>query len=875
MSQFSQLLDDGFQKIQDDFSIMMSCLTEILAEFGKSRFHAILPIVGDPHHIADLSLDDQREAVGLMSLAFQVLNVVEQNATYEFRTAVATQVGPDSVSGSVAEVIAVLRRRGMGWDEITERWHQLALELVFTAHPTESRRPSLIAQLRLFFSDLQSVHTPDRRRALILKNLELLMGTGEFIQDKPSVASERDFITRIIRGSLPDGLTLFVNEVTTAFASLGCPPDKMPPLDRYPRIRFRSWVASDRDGHPYVTAAETQETLVRNRQEAIDLARSLLIGLSDQLSLSRHRVAVPQLVADRFPDEEPWRAYCVSLATALEIHTMTTLLSEMDTLVATLHEAGAHLLAHEAAIVRFKLKTFGFYLVAQDIRQNSASYQAAIEWILTQSGLDGVGYAAMSDAQRCDFIATELRSPRRFLPPDFPLEGPAKDAIESLRVAAETIYRHGPDGMGSLIVSMTRQSSDLLQVLLVAREAGLIRYAAGANPICMMPIVPLIETAADHAQVISILEPFIENPIIADTLKFHHDRESRLGLTGVRIMCGHSDGGKDTGIIDNFRLMLDTRARVTRFLATNGYAPIFFEGVGGTLIRGAAPIKYLIGNSLPPGHVAGFEYTEQGQIIAQNHLVPFMSSWSIQNALGALLDHNANSNVYELPEWFARATQVASEAYRTMVTMPEFAGFFSNVTPLPVLEFARMGSRPTRRTGANTLADLRAIPFALCQSQSRFNITAWYGVGQMLQQLAIQSPVHFSQLRDYPQIEFILTNVEMALKSASLDWMIAYSELEPNVALRAVIMGPIMQEYQLTSRLLDQVFGSPFEERRPRLARTIAKRKDMLDVLHRFQIFALKEWRREKKHHGPDEDMWTLTVLMTINAISNGLRGTG
>ena len=145
----------------------------------------------------------------------------------------------------------------------------------------------------------------------------------------------------------------------------------------------------------------------------------------------------------------------------------------------------------------------------------------------------------------------------------------------------------------------------------------------------------------------------------------------------------------------------------------------------------------------------------------------------------------------------------------------------------------------------------------------------------MLQTLRAQSPSNFKQLRTFSQIEFVLTNVEMALKSASLEWMTAYSMLEPDADLRALVMDPLCAEYELTTRMLDEVFGASFEVRRPRLARTIAKRKEMLDVLHRFQIHALTEWRSARRLHREDEDAWLVTGLMTINAISNGLRGTG
>lgn len=925
----NSLLEQGFQQIQDDFLLMMQGLSETLVKFGKARFQNILPLVGNPQAISKLHVADQTEAVSLLSLALQLLNVVEQHATDTFRKSVANTVGPTHVSGSIAEVLATLRQHGHSWEHIVEIWKSLSLQLVFTAHPTESRRASLIGQLRQFFTDLQNSHgQPEQRRLLILKNIECLLGTGEFIQHKPSVDTERDFITRTIVGALPDGLSLLEKDVSTAFRALDCPEAMIPSVADYPLVRFRSWVASDRDGHPYVTAAETQISLDRNRSEAISIIHQELHNLGERLSLSRHRVHVPPSLQEALVrqnpgttelPEEPWRVFCQHLINNFDTLSPEHLVSELRILEETLYEAGAQHLAHDVSLFTLKVNTFGFHLVAQDIRQNSDAYVAAISWILDQVGLDGKGYVAMSDDARCLFITKELASPRPFLPPDYPLTGPAKDALESLRVAAKTLKKYGNAPIGSLIVSMTRQSSDLLQVLLFAREAGLLDYSQ-TPPVCALPIVPLIETAEDHRHILSILTGFLDNAIITASVKAWHSASPSAGVfsgasapsppenqppdplkgapnqksplgdlgasfrgtgshPGIRIMCGHSDGGKDAGIIDNFRMMRETRGKVSDFLEKRGYAPIFFEGIGGTLIRGAAPIKYLIANSLPPHRVGGFEYTEQGQIIAQNHLVPFMSAWTLQNALAALLQHESETTPIIPHAWFKDATHVASQHYRELVNSAEFTAFFTHVTPLDLLEFSRMGSRPTRRTGANTLSDLRAIPFALCQSQSRFNVTAWYGVGTMLRHLSQTTPQHFADLcqnlNQFPDIAFAITNVEMALKSASLDWMQDYAALEPDVAVREALMAKITAEYHLTCQLLETVFGSSFESRRPRLATTIAKRKDMLDVLHHVQIEAIRQWRHARKNHTKNEEQWLITGLMTINAISNGLRGTG
>lgn len=871
----------GFDKIESDFSLMMSCLAEVLTKFGKAQFVPILPVVGDPSRIVSLEKEAYADAVEILSLAFQILNVVEQHATYWFRERVSQEQGPQGVSGSFAEAFSLLRKSGVSWEKIVSVWQGLSLQLVFTAHPTESRRTSLLAQLRQFFTDLRIADgDPVQRRTLILKNIEALLGTGEFLYEKPSVATERDFVTSTICNTLPDALDLVLVDAHKAFLALGCPENVLPSPIRFPKIGFRSWVASDRDGHPYVTAGETDISVTRNRVVALGVLSKILRDLADTLALSAHRLVVPARLRALTDSDEPWKDLCLRLVSELPDSTTDRLLTIMGLIVDTLREAGAYFLALEAERVYFKVETFRGYLVAQDIRQNAATYTAAVAWILTQSGLPGDAYLTWGDAAKCRFIQKELRSPRPFLPADFALAGPAKDAIESFRLIA----REGADSgaFGNIIVSMTTCSSDLLQVLLLVREAGLLDYSHSV-PRCPIPIVPLIETVADHRNVIKTLKGFLDNPIIKNSLYFLSSvfSDSVGGLGGgpiLRIMCGHSDGGKDAGIVGNFRLMLDTRAKIAAFLAKRGILPVFFEGVGGTLIRGAAPIKYLISNSLPAVQIAGFEYTEQGQIIAQNHLVPFMSAWTMQNALSALLLHDLLPSRRGMPKWFSEATTCASETYQNLVRRQDFTAFFSEATPLDLLEFSRMGSRPIRRTGVDTLSDLRAIPFALCQSQSRFNITGWYGVGTMLHHLERTNPKAFrilcTRLRSYPRIQFVLTNAEMSLRSASLRWMRAYAQLSTD-GTRDVIMALIESEYVLTDRMLLRVFGSSFADRRPRLFRTIQKRDAMLDVLHGIQIEALTQWRALHRAENPESSKWLMTGLMTINAISNGLRGTG
>ncbi|NDC82827.1 phosphoenolpyruvate carboxylase [bacterium] len=871
----SRKLDEGFSRISSGYAQIIHDLGTVLRNFGLSDLSRVLPNTNSSFSRGFVNEISPQSAVSVLSLSMQLLNVIEQKETQVYRLAISQSVGAEYVSGSMAEVVNALRLFGVDWIEIRDKWRSLALEVVFTAHPTESRRPSLINQLRLLFDDRLSKPIS----ASYVSHIEALFGTGEFIQNRPSVQSEREFITELVSSTLPAAISVWIRSVQEAFVSMGCPDELVPKPSDFPRLKFRSWVSSDRDGHPNVTAEETRQAIELNITQCTAVIHELLIDLANQLTLSRHRVSVPVEIDQFFIDrggelpEEPWRERCLNLAKCFTQMSIDQLLAELAILRDSLVDLGAKHMANTIDIARQTVSIFEFNLVGQDIRQNSQSYRDALTWLISKSGGDTTVFLNLTEEGRQQYIAHEVLSPRPFLPHRYELQGPAKDAVESLRVVSTEIIKH-PNSIGSIIVSMTRSASDLLQVLLIAREADLLIYPNNSPiPICPVPIVPLFETVDDHQNAVAILTDYLNNPVIIASLTYIHNQRGGIGKIPVRVMCGHSDGGKDAGIFSNFITMRTSRIKISEFLSSKGYVPIFFEGIGGTLIRGAAPIKYLIANSLANSEIAGFEYTEQGQVIAQNHLVPSVSAWSIESAFAALLFREHNSTSLGIPEWIEENTHLSTVKYKELLNSPDFFRYFYEATPLDALEYSRMGSRPIRRTGKNTLADLRAIPFALAQSQSRFNLTGWYGIGTMFQKLFETYPNKMEALAGsidhYPALNFALTNVEMAHESASVTWMQRYSKLVTDGQIGASILTDILSEYSLTRYWLHYLFKGTFEERRPRLSRTIRRREPVLKILHEIQCEQLSKWRKTN-------DVEILeTLLMTINAISNALRGTG
>jgi phosphoenolpyruvate carboxylase len=455
--------------------------------------------------------------------------------------------------------------------------------------------------------------------------------------------------------------------------------------------------------------------------------------------------------------------------------------------------------------------------------------------------------------------------------------------LATYRVLVEHLHDHGVDGLGALIVSMTRNVSDLLTVYLLAREAGLATNGADGL-VCRLPVVPLFETIDDLERSPDVLRAFLRHSITVGSLSAQR-RASRADRPVQQVMVGYSDSNKDGGILASLWSLHRAEASLAEVGKEAGIAVRFLHGRGGTMSRGGGPEHRFV-KAIPPQALGGaLRVTEQGEAIEQKYANKLTAVYNLELMFAGvtratLLDWHSPEPAHVLAptlDWLAERGRQGHVALRQM---PGFLPFFRQATPIDVIEESRIGSRPSRRHNQPTLDDLRAIPWVFSWSQSRFFLPGWYGVGTALEALRVERPDEFAalphHLHTWAPLHYALSNAATCVAASDRDMMVAYAALVDDAGIRESVLCRIVEEFERTSRLLELIYGGPLAERRPNIHASLDKRREPLRVLHRRQIALLRDWRRARVQ-GDEAGAAALlpTLLLTVNAIASGLGSTG
>ena len=917
----TKLLEAGLDKIDQDLVFLMDCLREVLVGLGEEHLARFVPWIrreDDPS--AQSGTDRRHEPLParlgqVYATAFQLLNLIEENVSAHVRRERETVAGPAAEPGLWGANLVRLQHAGLFPAEIAAGLAGIVVEPVLTAHPTEAKRPTALEQHRRLFHLLQNREDPRQTpseladgREEIKVTLERLWRTGEILLRKPEVAAERRNLMFYFTEVYPRALPELDRRLQQAWIDTGFDPALLGDGRTLPRLQFGTWVGGDRDGHPLVTADTTRETLAELRAGGLHVLTRQLTHLASRLCLSQHVQTPPASFSSRLErlmyeagdraqtilhdaPEEPWKRYVRLLLLKLPaggdaLHAgkvysrAAELTADLEVLYASLVEVGAErIAARDVMPVVRAVDAFGFHLATLDIRQNSRFHDKALGQLMTLAGHPGEAFADWDEAHRLQFIEEELRSSRPFAHAGASA-GPEADAVLSCyRLLVQQHDTHGPGGLGALIVSMTRQLSDLLVVYLLAREAGLAVNTPDGL-VCRLPVTPLFETAEDLERAPGIMRAFLAHPVTQRSLRAN-------GTAPVQqIMIGYSDSNKESGILASQWALRRAQSALTALGHDAGVRIRFFHGRGGTISRGAGPTHRFL-DALPPGSVHGdLRLTEQGETIAQKYANGATASFNLELLLagtaGTSLRPAVASPLAARMEPAVNVLVAASrDVYEGLLKEPDFMEFYSQATPIDALEQSSIGSRPSRRTGQRTLADLRAIPWVFSWNQARFYLPGWYGVGSALSRLREQDAAAFGDLKEclnggWPFLRYVLMNVETNLASADREIMSRYAALVPNTAVRDAFFTRIMAEFERTNDLLTECFGRSTMDRRPRAAKTLRLRADALRVLHEQQIDLLGRWRSVQKSGDDAAAKQMLPELMlSINAIASGLRTTG
>jgi len=908
-----QLRQQGFEMIDKTLDLLIDSLSEALTNLGETELLAFIP------WRSDVPKSDPPEGIQqLYSIGFQLLNMVEERASTAIRGRREQELGADSIRGLWARAFTEMKGLGLGEDKVIEVLAGVHVEPVLTAHPTEAKRVTVRERHRAVYellveSENERLTSRELRRIKdnITAVLETLWTTGEIHMTRPNLKQELRNALYYLREVYPAAMNSLDLHLTEAWRDAGFSMSKLSETGFLPRLTFGTWIGGDRDGHPLVTPEVTESTLKDLRYHAIVLQRKELKNLAFHLTMSDQVQQIPAVLSTRIDEiigelsnqqwaqsvvaqnsKEPWRQLVYLMRGKLFDVIQDTggyvrpceLDADLALLESTLEEVGCKLLVERyVKPVRHKLDVFGFHLATIDIRQNSEFHDKAVSQLLVAAGIeDGADFEHWSEDKRCEFLSSELHSNRPFLHDQASAGEEADAVLNCYRVIAAQIREFGHNGIGSFIVSMTRSVSDLLVVYVLQREAGiLVQTEEGlASPI---EVVPLYETKEDLDASTRLLVGFLDHEVTKRSYRL------RFGSDPViqQVMLGYSDSNKDCGILTAQWALYRAEKNMATMAGERGIELRYFHGRGGTISRGAGPINWFM-SAMPHGSLSGhFRMTEQGETIAQKYANLSNATFNLEMLVASAASTAAKHKFGEATEdsciaFMDRLSHGSESAYQALLRTEGFIPFFREVTPIDALENSRIGSRPSRRKGKKefTLDDLRAIPWVFSWTQARFYLPGWYGAGTALKMIKEESPEEFAALKeDLKQsvfLKYVLTNVETNLISANRELMEVYAGLVTDDALRERMMGIILEEYDLTQSLLGELFDREICNRRPRMSKTLDIREAPLRVLHLQQVSLLKEWRALNKAGKVEEaEMFFPQILLSINAISSGLRTTG
>lgn len=904
-----------FIKIERDFAWLLGCFREVLSECGEAELAGLLVWEAATQPQQNGTLPSR--AAQALAIAFQLLNLCEENGIAQQRRLVESAEGPATERGLWGEVLARLRAEGLSDEQIAAGLPHVRVEPVLTAHPTEAKRATVLEHYRELYLLLvkaeNQIWTPLELLALrdeVKAVLERLWRTGDIFLERPDVASELRNVIHYLRRVFPDAVAQLDLRLRQSWSTAGGATTLIADPDMLPQISFSTWVGGDRDGHPFVTAEVTALALGELRHNALALLRDQLTRLAIRLSLSAHTQPTPAALAARIAElraalgplgeqalarnpAEPWRQLVNLLLARLPdadapnpsaYRSASELAADLRLLDAALVEVGAErLAAQELRPLRRLVRYCGFHLASLDVRQNSAFHDRALAQLLTTAGLPGADYPTWDEARRRGLLEAELASPRPFTRPELPLGEEANAVVSCYRVLAQELRNHGQQGLGALIVSMTRSCADLLVLYLFAREGGLL-VETDAGPACPLPVVPLFETVEDLEASPTILADYLAQPIVQRSLAFQAAQRGEQSLV-QQVMVGYSDSNKDGGIVASLWGLHRAQRTLAAVGAQAGVRIRFFHGRGGTISRGAGPTRRFI-RALPPDGLHGdLRMTEQGETVAQKYANRISAVYQLELLLAgvtgaSLSQHGEQQHLDELEAAMDRLAAASRRAYRELVEQKGFVDFFRGATPIDAIEASRIGSRPARRTGAQSIGDLRAIPWVFSWSQARFFLSGWYGLGSALEWLAEEDAASFAHIqtaaRSWAPLHYLVSNAATSVATADRRLMGAYAGLVEDPALGERFLNAICAEHTRTERMLELLYQGPLAETRPRIHRVLAARQAGLERLHQQQISLLRQWRNARATSDEARaEVLLRDLLLTVNAIASGLRTTG
>jgi len=916
-------VQNALGKSYDDLEYLLNCLMEVMIESGETELAKDIPwITSSPGFQQKVFTGKHLQ---LYSTCFQLLNIVEVNGAVQNRRKREDNYSLAEIDGLWSYNLKLLRENGFSAKEIAEKLSEIKVEPVLTAHPTEAKPTIMLEHLRNLYllvvrreNQMYSKFEQDENRKMIKIALHRIWRISDVYTEKPDIDSELENIIHYLTQVFPEVITLHDRRLIQAWEAEGFDPALIRGTTHFPKITFGNWVGGDRDGHPLVTASVTRKTLLKLRLRALQVIKNELNGLQKNLSFhcfekqldgnfqqnyNRLFNEIRKFSGDHkidFPSEV-FKQYVSFLITKLpvavyegevnEIHEEkisykypSSLVKDLEILKNGLKAFGASEIAFTDVneVIRI-VNTFGFHLARLDIRQNSRFHELALAQLMEAAQLDGEAFLNGDESSRISFINQEISSSRPFTHPNITIGNEARTLVDTYRVIGDHLNKFGGEALGSLIVSMTRNVSDLLVVYLLEREAGLLISTPGGLA-SALPVVPLFETIEDLINSPRILDEFLSHPVTRNSLKVQQQTNS-LSSPVQQVMIGYSDSNKDGGIFASQWYLYEAQSKLSQIGIKHKVKIRFFHGKGGSISRGAGPTHWFL-RTLPPGTINGdIRLTEQGETIERkyankNNAVYNLELLTAGTLSATMIQNNRQLKEHELSSEFNFLVSKSMAVYKELIEKPGFIQFYEKATPIDAIEQSKIGSRPSRRTGTRSLNDLRAIPWVFSWSQCRFNITSWYGVGTTLEAMQIQNPEKFERFKDSvktdPFVRYILTNVDSSLASSDEAIFKQYAQLAVEVPESGEFLTLMTNELARTRQMIDSILNIPLAQRRVNHYYSTLLRAEAMEPLHVHQVNLLRQWRMNSENGITEKsDAILFELLRCINAIAGAIGFTG
>lgn len=854
------------------------------------------------------------------SMYFLLANIAEEDWAHQERRR-HVQRGERLWYGSFDHTMHHLKAQGVGPEALGRLLRALRFQPVFTAHPTEAKRRTVLeVQRRLDVMNKRlDASGPGPERAEIEQDLrnqiQTLWKTDEVRLQKPQVEDEIKQGLFYFRETLFDAVPRIRRNLERAVRSAYGPEGAM--VEVPATMRFGSWIGGDRDGNPYVTHDTTRLALRLQAREVLTRYRRRLEELHMELTHSSTLVTVSEEFRERLEADADVRDLALAgtprrhaqepyrLKLRIMYYRLGLQLERIDALLAGLPDPGrqggyaseADFLADLGAIARslashgdgnladagvkdliVQVETFGFYLAQLDIRQESTRHTAAVSELFRLSP-NLPDYESLDEDGRVRILDELLNHGGIPLLFAHELSPDTREILDVMKTVKDLRDEVSQNAFGAYVISMTHEASHVLEVLFLAGFAGLRGRRADGTFTCDLRVSPLFETIDDLSRIRPVLETLLDLPSYRALLEASGNVQE--------VMLGYSDSCKDGGILASSWGLYNAQKEVATVTASRGITSRMFHGRGGTVGRGGGPTHDAI-LSQPPGTLSGdIKFTEQGEVLSAKYSNPETAVYELTMGLTGLMKASCGVafacgvDRTDFMEVMAELARLGEKAYRDLTDHTDsFIDYFYEATPVSEIGLLNIGSRPSHRAkGDRSKYSVRAIPWVFGWGQSRQTIPAWYGLGTALEEWCGKDDKRLEMLRqmanEWPFFKGLLGNIAMSLSKSEMAIAHEYSQLASDKDEAETIFQRVQAEYRLTVNWLLQVTGNKdLLSDNPRLALSLARRDPYLDPINYIQITALKRYRQ----YGPDDparNRWLEPLLRSINALAQGLRNTG